>query len=86
MTRMLCQDGLCRNSKHGRLLQELFPLDPLFPFLFIIVMEALSKMHSTTVDGGLFSGFSMGSRYSVVVNIITHVVCGQYLNFLRGQS
>jgi hypothetical protein len=71
MTGMLCLDELCRNSEHARLLRELFPLDPLSPFLFIIVMEALSKMLSTTVDGGPFLGFSMGSRHSVVVTIIT---------------
>jgi hypothetical protein len=36
--------------------------DPLSPLLFFIVMEALSKMITATVDRGFFSGFSVGSR------------------------
>jgi len=36
--------------------------DPLSHFLFIIVMEALSKMITATVDRGLLSRFSVGSR------------------------
>ena len=31
--------------------------DPLLPFLFVTVMEALNKMISTTIDGGSLSGF-----------------------------
>jgi hypothetical protein len=38
-------------------------------FLFIIVIEAFSKMLTATVDGGLFSRFSMGSRHFGVVSI-----------------
>jgi hypothetical protein len=36
--------------------------DSLSHFLFVIVMEALSKMITATVDRGLLSGFSAGSR------------------------
>jgi hypothetical protein len=36
--------------------------DPLSPLLFVLVMEALSWMLSTTVESGQFSGFSVGSR------------------------
>jgi hypothetical protein len=34
--------------------------DPLSPFLFVIVMEALSKMLSATVNGALFQAFLWG--------------------------
>ncbi|XP_062167013.1 uncharacterized protein LOC133873310 [Alnus glutinosa] len=36
--------------------------DPLSPLLFFIVMEALSKIITATVDRGFLSGFSVGSR------------------------
>jgi hypothetical protein len=36
--------------------------------LFVIVIEALSKL-STTVDGGFLSGFSMGTRNYDVIHI-----------------
>jgi hypothetical protein len=36
--------------------------DPLFPLLFVIVMEVLCQMMSAAVNGGFISGFSMGSR------------------------
>jgi hypothetical protein len=67
--------------------------DPLSPFLFVIVMEALSRMLSATVNGGFLSGFSVGSRHSGVVNIShllfaddTLVFCGakpDHLCYLR---
>jgi hypothetical protein len=40
--------------------------DPLSPLLFIIVMEALSKMLSGVVDCGRLSGLSVGSRPTVI--------------------
>jgi hypothetical protein len=43
--------------------------DPLSPFLFVIVMEILSKMIYATVNGGLLSGFSVGSRSGGAINI-----------------
>jgi hypothetical protein len=36
--------------------------DPLSSMLFAIVMEAISKMITTSVDGGILSTFSLGSR------------------------
>jgi hypothetical protein len=42
--------------------------DPLSPFLFVIVMEVLSKMIIATVDRGFLSGFSVGSRPPAVNN------------------
>jgi hypothetical protein len=48
------------NSSHG-LRQE----DPLSPLLFVVVIEALSRLLSTLVDKGLLSSFSVGLRSSV---------------------
>jgi hypothetical protein len=36
--------------------------DPLSPLLFVLVMEALSKMVNASIDQGLLSGFSVGTR------------------------
>jgi hypothetical protein len=36
--------------------------DPLSPLLFVLVMEALSRMVNTTVEQGLLSGFGVGER------------------------
>jgi hypothetical protein len=62
-------------------------------FLFVIVTEVLSKMITATIDGGLLSGFSIGSRHSCVVSIShllfadnTLVFCGanpDHLQYLR---
>lgn len=35
--------------------------DQLSPLLFVVIMEALSRMLTTTVDEGLLIGFSVGS-------------------------
>jgi hypothetical protein len=43
--------------------------DPLSPLLFVIVMEALSKLFSVAVQRGFLSGFSVGSGSNGVVNI-----------------
>jgi hypothetical protein len=42
--------------------------DPLSPIPFVVVIEALSKMFSATVDKGRLSGFSVRSRL-LMVNI-----------------
>jgi hypothetical protein len=42
--------------------------DPLSPLMFVVVMEALSKMFYVSVDRGRLSSFSVGSRL-LVVNI-----------------
>jgi hypothetical protein len=36
--------------------------DPLSPFLFVLIMEAFSRMIDATYSRGLISGFSVGSR------------------------
>jgi hypothetical protein len=70
--------------------------DPSLPFLFVIVMEALSIMLSDIVNGGLLSRFSVGSRHFGVVDI-SHLLfagdtgffffffffCGDKLDHLR---
>ena len=38
--------------------------DPLSPLLFLLVMEARSRMVNAIVDQGLLTGFSMGERVS----------------------
>lgn len=64
--------------------------DHLSPYLFIIVIEALSRMQSASMNEGFLSGFSVGSRLSSVVNIShllfaddTLVFCGAKLDHLR---
>jgi hypothetical protein len=37
--------------------------DPLSPLLFVLVMEALSRMVNMTVKQGLLSGFFMGEGF-----------------------
>jgi hypothetical protein len=61
--------------------------DPLSPFLFVIVMEAFSRMTKALVDHRRFSGFAVGSRGSEQVNIShllfaddTLVFCGASLD------
>jgi hypothetical protein len=36
--------------------------DPLSPLLFVVVMEALSRMLTAALDQGNLTGFSVGSR------------------------
>ncbi|XP_062170551.1 uncharacterized protein LOC133876290 [Alnus glutinosa] len=67
--------------------------DPLLSFLFVIVMEALSKLFSITVIRGFLSGFSVSSGSNGVINIShllfaddTLVFCGanpDHLLYLR---
>jgi hypothetical protein len=64
--------------------------DPLSLLLFVIVMEALSKMLIVTVDRGLLLGFFVGSRLFEAVNISyllfaddTLVFCGANSDHLR---
>jgi len=63
--------------------------DPLSPLLFVIVMEALSKLFSITIQRGFLSGFSVGSGSNGVINIShllfaddTLVFCGANPNHL----
>jgi hypothetical protein len=64
--------------------------DPLSPFLFVIVMEALSRMMAATKDSGLVFGFSMGTRNDPELSVSyllfaddTFVFCGANENQLR---
>jgi hypothetical protein len=67
--------------------------DPLSPLLFVIVMEALSKMFVVSIRKGFLSGFSVGSGSNEVFNIYhllfaddTLVFCGanpDHFRFLR---
>lgn len=38
--------------------------DPLSPLLFVLVIEALSRMISAAVNGGLIEGFKVGNATS----------------------
>lgn len=63
------------------------------PLLFVVVMKVLSKMLFVSVNSGLFSGFSVGSRNSATVHIShllfaddTLIFCGanpDHLCYLR---
>jgi hypothetical protein len=66
------------NSSHG-----LRQGDPLSPFLFVIVMEALSRMLSATVNGGLLSGFYVGSRHSGMIDISHMLFADDTLFFME---
>ncbi|XP_040996154.1 uncharacterized protein LOC121242344 [Juglans microcarpa x Juglans regia] len=47
--------------------------DPLSPFLFVIVMDALGRMVKAVVDGGFIAGFSVGNgTYGYVM--ISHLL------------
>lgn len=43
--------------------------EPLYPFLFVIVMEVLSKMIFAILNKNLLSSFSVGSRSAGAINI-----------------
>jgi hypothetical protein len=63
--------------------------DPLSPLLFVIVMEALSKMLTVTVNRGLLSGFSVSEAVNISHLLFaddTLVFCGanpDHLRYLR---
>jgi hypothetical protein len=50
--------------------------NPLSPFLFVIVVETLSKMITAIVDRGFLSSFSVGSRPPTVN--ISHLLFADY--------
>jgi hypothetical protein len=47
--------------------------DPLFPFLFVLVMEAFGKMIGAITSRGLISGFSVGSSEQTWV-VVSHLL------------
>jgi hypothetical protein len=47
--------------------------DPLSPFLFVIVIEALSRMMAVTEAKGLVDGFSVGSRDNARM-VVSHLL------------
>jgi hypothetical protein len=64
--------------------------DPLSPFLFVLVMEAFSRMLGAFTERGLISGFSVGSSGQNRVNVShllfaddTLVFCGANANQIR---
>jgi hypothetical protein len=54
--------------------------DPLFPLLFVIVMEALNRIMSATVDRGLLSDFFEGSNNNEL--LVSPLIRGQHIEFL----
>jgi hypothetical protein len=46
---------------------------PLSPFLFVVVMEALSRMLIAALDQGNLTGFSVGSRESETL-VVNHLL------------
>ncbi len=59
--------------------------DPLSYLLFVIVMEALGRMISAAVSGGLWYGFSMGTRIDIshLFPDDTLLLCGTDPNHVR---
>jgi len=57
--------------------------DPLSPLLFVIVMEALSKLFSITIQRGFLSGFSVGTGSNGMINISHMLFTDNTLVFCR---
>jgi hypothetical protein len=57
--------------------------DPLSPLLFVIVMEAFSKLFYITAQRGFLSGFSVGSSSNEVINISHLLFADDTLVFCR---
>jgi hypothetical protein len=60
--------------------------DPLSPMLFIIVMEALSRMLERAVTGGYISGFSVGNSTGVELSISHSLFADDTLIFCGADS
>jgi hypothetical protein len=60
--------------------------DPLSLLLFVIVMEALSKLFYITVQRGFLSGFSVGSGSNGVINISHLLFADNTLVFCGAKS
>ena len=57
--------------------------DPLSPLLFVIVMEALSRLLDGAVLAGHISRFTVGPRSHAPLMVSHSLFCGRYFNFLR---
>jgi hypothetical protein len=57
--------------------------DPLSPFLFVLVMEAFSRMLSAFISRRLISGFTVGSSELNWVDV-SSFICGSHFGFLWG--
>jgi hypothetical protein len=60
--------------------------DPLSPFLFVLVMEAFSRMISAMYSRGLISGFSVGSREHDRVEVSHLLFADDTLIFCRADA
>jgi len=60
--------------------------DPLSSLLFVLVMEALSRMMNATVDRGLLSRFSMGSRNNEELSVSHLLFADDTLIFDKANS
>jgi hypothetical protein len=60
--------------------------DPLSHFLFVLVMEALSRMISAMYSRGLILGFSVGSREHVHVEVSHILFADDTLLFCRAEA
>jgi hypothetical protein len=58
--------------------------DPLSPFLFVLVMEAFSKMLGAFISRGLISGFTVGSSEMNRVNVSHLLFADDTFGFLWG--
>lgn len=59
-TRFIKYSFLINGHRSIRVLRGLRQGDPLFPFLFLFVVDDLNRMVSKGVEGGILEGFELG--------------------------